>query len=280
MKTFISIALLVVLAGCGMSDKLDVIRDRINVGDDTQVSILGQVSRTGDISDKVRGLTDDVRGLTQKGMHAQTLGVALQGMFSPENTQQSSAQSPPMAMIPFAQTFAQEATEDEAVQIFDLLRHEALDTGTGIVPRTQAIVALFGLGFIAGQIPLDRFMNILATHVDNKGSYEETCYFAGEARYLFLRDGLFTPITQQAKIQNLGTLRAAVGHFRSMKRLARLTYSKKFAIVIPAMFVNNVFNPGEVTTLGAQAQAQFKTMLDPDVYNSPEAQALLAELTF
>src|SRR5580765_2381321 len=132
MKRLIPIILLGILSGCGMPDKLDDVRDKLTQSDQTQASILGEVTRTGNGTDNVQNLTQEVRDLTRNGMHTQTLGVALQGMFSTENTQQSSNQSPPTAMIPFAQTIALEATEDEAISLCDLLKHEALDTGNGI----------------------------------------------------------------------------------------------------------------------------------------------------
>jgi len=253
------------VSGCGVQQTMQSTLDSLNNSNALQAELLAAEQQIIALNQQIADSTSDM-------LHSQTLAVALTGMFDPNNTAQL---TPPTLMIPYAQSFAQEATEQELLQTCDLMRQDA-ESGGGVSTIHSRSVDLTAIGLIGGLAQEAKADSIFTDEVENHGQYEEVTYLIGEGRYMFIRDGLFKPLVETAQVYNIGTLQAAAQAFASMKYIKNLPYSNLFKIQVSGLPVNDQFDPSEVVSLGAEAKQTFTQKLDSATLQTTDAKNALA----
>lgn len=250
------------LSGCGLPKMLE------KTGKNTE-EMLQNVEAGNELQQQILAANNEI----VKGIHKQTLAVSLENMFKPENTAQL---RPPTRMMPFAHTFANEATANEIIETQHVLISDAYYGD--ILNFKSRLTSLVGAGAIAGFTSMDKTRHIFRNHVENPGEYEETAYRFAMVRYLFIRDALFLPIVEKVKYLNVQNLRKLVDYFFSLKHLANLPYQGRFEIDIPDLFVNETLNPTEIGTLASRAKQRFQNKLKPSELARQEVKDLLNQL--
>jgi len=251
------------------------------------------------------GITKDMRDQTtnlNKGMnktndavHRQILVIALKELTSPENTESLHT---PARMLPFANTFAEEATPEELIKEFHTLWTDVQYGGeTTNSPATAEDVRLKGRNVayraasaLAAMTTDEKFAEIVRTNIMLQSRFEETAYAFALCRYEFTSEYLFKPVVEKTKKLNLDALRKAVGYYRSMKQIASSTYTAQMSFDV-ALFKEEVqdgkkvvvdakieFNDGERGAKAKSAARRFKRELPKNILALPETQKLLNEL--
>ncbi len=232
---------------------------------------------------------------TNDAVHRQVLVISLQQLTAPENTESLHT---PARMLPFANTFAEEATTEELIKEFHTLWTDVQFGGeTTNVPATpedvrlkSRNVAYRAASAIAAMTTDEKFAEIVRTNIVMQSRFEETAYAFALCRYEFTSEYLFKPVVEKTKKLNLDALRKAVGYYRSMKTVAQSPYTAQMSFDI-ASFKEEVqdgkkvvvdakieFNDGERSAKAKSAARRFKRELSKSTLALPETQSLLNEL--
>lgn len=237
------------LGGCGAVTDT---RDLVQKGNQTQSDILDGVERTAELTSKMK----EILGKTENVIHLQMLSVAWQGMISPDNV---GSLNPPTRMMPFAEAFATEATQDELIRVVHLLLTDAM---MSTASQEFRMVSLVALSSIAGFTSLEKTKAILRSQIEMNGKYQSTAHVFGVVRHDFIRDYLFNPIIETSKFLNVATLYEAVSQFNNLKHLAALPYVNTLELKIPSLSVVTKLEPALLKSLGRKAKRRFIEKMD------------------
>lgn len=245
MRAAVTAWLALTLAGCGIQKAAEDTLDAVRISNETQKQLL-------------------------HGIHLQTLSISLEKMLSPENTE---VLHPPLRMMPFAATFAAEATSRELIETIHTLWMEArLAPPEQEKVRRVSVVAMSALSAFASR---DAVRSLFRSEIEEGGLYEETACALGAARWGFIRDYLLGSILENAKVLNLGTLRRAADLFESLKELALGGHAERLRLEIASLGVDIAVEPGALRALGRRAKRRFVAELPPETLAIAETQALL-----
>ncbi len=277
MKRFLILSSILALAACGPIRDMDKM-----------------VHTTDEMRDNTRELNEGMKK-TNEAVHRQVLVISLQQLMAPENTESLSS---PARMLPYANSFAEEATPEELIKEFHTLWTDVIYGGeTSKVPPTpedvrlrSRQVSLRAASAIAAMTPADKFAEIVRNQILLKGEFEETAYAFALTRYDFTREYLFKSVVENRRDQNVQTLHAAVKYYRVMKKIASMGYADKMEFPIPVfkaqpegdklVVVDDVLklNTDDLAAKGRSALRRFNRELSKDVLAQPETQRLLNEL--
>lgn len=259
MRLFLFLWLAPFLYGCGIASMAQHTVDGI---DKTNA----QLQKTNELTAQMKEILDE----TQGAIHLQVLTIAFQQLLSPDNTQ---VLVPPLRMMPYAETFADEATEDELIRSVHILLQEAILAPPEM--KNYRMVDLMALSAIAGFSSMDKTKGILETQVEEKGRYEGTAYVFALSRYNFIRDFLFSPLVENTQYLNTGALKEASDNFLALKHIASLPYVGSLVLQIPSLGVDSKLEPTQLTLLGKKAKRNFLSKLGQSDLASPEVQKQL-----
>ncbi len=204
--------------------------------------------------------------------HRQTLNTAYTNMLSPDNTL---FLNPPTQMMPFAQTFADEATADELVQVeYVLLNTVQLPAqGTETAAQTQdRMVSFAAFTTLAGLTQKPKFDALLSQQVEQGGRYYDTVSSMAAARYSFILNVLFTPLVERSTTLTVGSLQEAVTRFNAMRALVYLPYASQMTLVNPNTKGKIAIDPvSAFRNLGLNAIDDFQSGLDAKTFAANQA---------
>ena len=241
MRIFLFLWLAPFLYGCGIANMAQHTVDGI---DKTNA----QLQKTNELTAQMKDILDE----TQGAIHLQVLTIAFQQLLSPDNTQ---VLVPPLRMMPYAQTFADEATEDELIRSVHILLQEAILAPPEM--KNYRMVDLMALSAIAGFSSMDKTKGILATQVEQKGRYEGTAYVFALSRYNFIRDFLFSPLVENTQYLNTGALKEASDDFLALKQIAGLPYVASLVLQIPSLGVDSKARANANHPAGQKGETEF-----------------------
>ncbi len=281
--------------GCGLQKIASDTRDGVTASNQKQQELLDEIRKTNSETERLRVLTQQlVEGMnrTNAGVHLQILTQALQGLLSADAT---ALLMPPLRMMPYAEVFAKEASADELIQLVYSLLTEVLrgfdSTETGDKRIRPRMVALTAASALSAFTPAAKTEEILTTHIQNRGRFEDTAYLFGLCRYNFIRDYFLKPVLGGTTV-NIDSLRKVVAEFNSLKSLAGRSYADRFRATFPQLvevngtprtyqdLVDSLKQP-ELVGLARAAVRRFQdsaTGLSAEVLASAEAQNLLGQL--
>jgi hypothetical protein len=242
------------LAGCGIADTAEKTHGEVQKSNTLQKEMLANIQKTSD------------------AVHLQVLTVAMQQMMAAENTANL---NPPVRMMPYAETFAKEATADELIRVAYVLWTDAQEGGDD---RKARQVSLAALSALAGLAPDDKAAEILRIQIDEGGRFKDTAYVFALSRYVFIRDFRLSPILEKVKYLTKGALREAVSHLSALKALASLPYVDRLVLTVSALEVDESIAPAEAGTLSEKAKRRFQEGLDGAELATPEVQELMKQL--
>ncbi len=254
-----------VLVGCGVTEIGKETRDLVKHSNQTQEDILGGVQKTAELTEKMKKILEK----TEDAIHLQTLSVAWQQIISLEN---KGCLNPPTRMMPFADAFAREASEDELIKVAQLLLQDSMNSTSAGEIRMISVV---GMSAIAGFTSLEKTKGILRTHVDQKGKFQWTAYVFATVRFDFIRDYLFNPLVENSKFLTIGSLLEAVAQFNNLRHIAGLPYVNSLELIIPSLEIDTRVVPTSIKTLGRKAKRRFLEKMDPADLQNAEVKELL-----
>jgi hypothetical protein len=253
----IGLGLVFFFSGCGIQSTAEQTRDEVIKSNVTQGRLLDGINKTNN------------------AVHRFALATALHNLFDPLNTV---VLFPPTRMMPFAEDFAKEATEEEITKLsYDLIQ-DASQGSTATTPEEQAKdemdrrARLTGMGLIAAFIPDDKWAKILKTQVDGKGRFESTVYSMAAARFGFIRDFLYNPLIDLGR-PNQGSLNDTAEWFGRMKSIATASYVSSIVLDIPNLAEHDEVSLADLKRLADQGIN--KVMSLPDFAKSTEGQRVL-----
>lgn len=257
----------VLLAGCGIQETTEKTLGAVEVSNETQKQLLEHTQELKRITELMQGMMASV----EHGIHLQTLSTSLEKLLSPEAT---AILNPPLRMMPFASTFAGEATEHELIQTVHTLFTEAqVAPPEHELTRRVSLVAMSALSAFAS---LEKTRGIFLSHIEEHGRFEETALAMGAARFAFIRDYLLGSILENAKVLNVGLLREASTQFVSLRHLVDVPYAARLELSIPALAVEMKVSATEMQTLGRKAKRRFTKELPPEVLALPTVKEWMA----
>lgn len=242
------------LSACGIREVAEDTRREVQKSNDLQNEILTHIKKTSD------------------AVHLQVMTVALQQMLAPENTANL---DPPIRMMPYAETFAKEATAEELIKTCYVLLTDA-QSGSG--DRRTRLASLVAMSAVAALAPAEKSAEILHVQVDEGGRYRDTAYAYTLARYVFTRDFLLTPIVEKTKYLTEGALKEVVTSFNTLKAIRDLPYQSRLVLEIVSLDVDESIPPSELKAIGEKAHRRFQADLDGGVLASLGVQDLLKQL--
>lgn len=274
MKALVVLASLTcLLAGCGIQEVAEDTLDAVGKGNETQQKLLQYMRKTHELTRRIEGLNGDIAD----GIHRQTLAVSLAGMLNPENTK---VLNPPFRMMPFAETFAKEATEDELVQTFYVLLQEVKFAPAEY--EQVRMVSLVAMSALAAFCPTEKFHRILELQIDGRGTYEETAYAMGACRFFFIQNLLIRPNLDASASLNRGILRETVRQLKNMSQLVLHPKVKQMVLKVKSLNIEFFVDPSQLDLghEGSLLQIAHRRFLgegglSSDELTDPEVQQLL-----
>jgi len=254
------------VSGCGLERLARETKNEVVVSNQTQRDLLEYMRKTHMLTEQLRDLTTKM----EQGVHLQILTVSLEQMFNPTNT---AVLAPPTRMMPYAESFAKEATEDELIRIIHVLWQDAYSKPKYLKESGQT--SLVGLSTIAALTPEAKARNILHLQIEERGRFEDAAYVFALARYAFTRDYLFHSTIEGMKYLNKGALRDCTQHFSVMKYLSELPYADRFELNLPSLDIEEKLDPKELRLLARKAKRRFENGLDQQTLGTVEVQELL-----
>jgi len=235
----------------------------------------GMQERLAEYIQQTKNLTAEIERLNSEiayGIHLQTLSLALAGMFAPENTEVLSPV--PFGMMPYAETYAHEATEEELIRTIDLLLKRVYFTPNSY-PKVRQ-VSLMAMGLLSSFAEDDKVNAIFSDNIKRPGLYEEASGVLGVCRYHFTRDYLLIPIYENSDLQNVNTLRKGVYYFERMTELVRSPYAKHFVFALPSLGIDMwTVNIEDLRLVGSRAEHKFSQKLTGTEVQTLEVKKLL-----
>ncbi|MFL5812903.1 MAG: hypothetical protein ACJ763_04950 [Bdellovibrionia bacterium] len=221
-------------------------------------------------------------------IHKQTLVVALTEMMKSENTQYL---FPPTGMMPAGQTFADEATSDEVVQLV----YVTLKDIDEVQPQTtlsakeaedldhKKLSKFTSLEVIAGLMSQESVEEAVRHEIKGGGRYDTTVYKLLMLRTLLVKSILIEEDLFSVKLDDLGKIQEAIKRISELDWIARLPFADQIGVKTRGMLNsdNNVeekLDPKMTVSMWNRLALALKSELDPaKVGNSEEAQARVAQ---
>ncbi len=188
---------------------------------------------------------------TNNAVHLQALMIALDKIDDVENFDKMFPV--PMTVLPFAQTFAEEATAKELVELaYVWIKHisqvaplEDLDDAGKIKLFKEKRVYLSGLAAISGFIP-DKVVEEIVKHdIDGLSRFEKTALQLLALRAWFIRDAMLKESILSETIPNADTLAEAIKYMDKIDYILRLDRVNDVAIRVRAAGVPSDFTEGK-----------------------------------
>jgi hypothetical protein len=258
-------------SGCGIQSTTEQTRDEVIKSNVTQNALLDHMKSVDALTSR---LLDGI-SKTNDAVHLQVLTVSLQNLFDPLNT---SVLFPPTRMMPYAETFAKEASEEEITKMAYLLIQDASQGSTATTPEEQAKdelqrrVRLTGMGLICAFIPDAKWASILKTQIDERQRYETTAYAMAAARFNFIRDFFYNPLISMDRV-NQGSLKDTSEWFGRLKSLATANYLNSIVLDIPNLGEHDTIALDDFKRLAQDGRDKVLSL--PDFAKSPGGQKLL-----
>jgi hypothetical protein len=249
MRIVVALSLVWLVAGCGLFKDMGDTKDEVRGSNDRLDRILALLSRAGEAA------------------HRQTLLLSMEQLLKPENT---AVLSPPTRMMPFAETFAREASSDELVRSVCVLYEDALHQPAD--HKSTAQVSIVAMSALAGLTPEPKARVLLGEQIPD-GRFEETAYAYAVARFAFIRDLLFKPLLTGRHL-NRGILDESLNQFQAMKALAQSPYVSRFELDIPELEIEESVKMESLKALGQRARSKFARV--QEIAENPELVKRLA----
>lgn len=262
MKKFLLLSTVFMFMGCGIQETAEKANRLVEESNRLQKELLSESIAMRALTDK---MTDSV--------HGQTLAVSLQGMLAPENTQ---VLQPPFRMMPYAEGFAKEATDEEFAEVLDILYQEAVISSSEY--NDHRMISLTAMSAIAGLASQEKFEQFLKLQIDEKGKFEEVAYAASVFRYNFIRDYLFESKLELALYFNLKLFEDSAKHFKSLKYLSHHPERSKFAVKIANLQIDVSIEPQEISLLSKKAKRKMDTKLSKEERADEKAKKISDDL--
>ncbi len=171
-KNLLMVTLVLFVAGCGVQKAAEDTRDLVSASNEVQRKILDGINQTNKSTAEMKA-----------SVHLQILTLALQNMLSKQ------AAIAPTLMLPYAEAYAKEASEEELIQTAYVL----LSTFAMPAPPTMSAdeievrkVSFGAFKALAGLVSDEKFTGILKSQIDNGGRYADTTAVLVAGRSAFL----------------------------------------------------------------------------------------------
>jgi hypothetical protein len=221
-------------------------------------------------------------------IHKQTLVVALTEMMKPEHTRYL---FPPTGMMPAGQTFADEATSDEIVQLIyvTLKDIDEVQPQRGLEPKEaeeldhDKLGKFTSLEVITGLMSQKNVEEAVRREINGGGRYDLTVYQMLMLRTLLIKSILVEEDLFSGKLDDLGKIEEAVKRVSELDWIARLPFSDQIGVKTKGMLnpdnnVNEKLDPKMTVSMWNRLALALNSELDPaKVGNSPEALARVAQ---
>lgn len=276
--------------------------------DDMKKATTDMRTSTSEMNDKMNGMNKSTAEMNEKmtstikaidatnkkmekvnsAIHKQTLVVALNEMMKPENTQYL---FPPTGMMPAGQTFADEATSDEVVQLvyvtlkdIDEVQPQRRFTAQETADLDHSKLSKFtSLEVIAGMMSQDNIEDAVQTEIRAGGRYDNTVYQTLMIRTLFIKSILIDEDLFAEKLDDLGKIQEAITRVSNLDWIARLPFANQIAVKTKGMQnpdnnVNEKFDTKMMGPMWNRLAIALNSELDPaKVGDSADAQARVAQ---
>jgi hypothetical protein len=221
-------------------------------------------------------------------IHKQTLVVALTEMMKSENTQYL---FPPTGMMPAGQTFADEATSDEVVQLvyvtlkdIDEVQPQTTLSAKEIEDLDHKKLSKFtSLEVIAGLMSQENIEEAVRHEIKAGGRYDTTVYKLLMLRTLLVKSILVEEDLFSVKLDDLGKIQEAIKRVSELDWIARLPFADQIGVKTRGMLnsdnnVDEKLDPKMTVSMWNRLALALNSELDPaKVGNSEEAQARVAQ---
>ena len=224
MKTNLLIALALTLSGCGLPLQLEEVNKNMAKMND---KINQMTDNTTNMSNSIGDMTDSL-GSTSKGIHSQSLMIALNELLKPENTKYVTlTNANVIPMIAPAKAFAEIATAEEIAGIAYLWISEInLCQVDDVLTKQQKDnfdlgkwIKLNALQLIAGFIPEETIDVMIHQQIKSGGSYRTAAEQIIVLRYLFIRDFLLETTISASALTNPAQYETALSYLDSLKNI-------------------------------------------------------------
>jgi|GEM_PF-5301852 len=218
-----------ILGGCRMNDALDSTISMNSKMDQTNQG-MSQMNQKMDDTNAGMAQTNSGMAKTNLSIHKQTLLIALSELQKEENTV---SLMPPTGMMPAGETFSNEATPTEMIQVFYLWLKE-IDSAQADDPNTnldrKKTIKLTGLEVIAGLAPQEKIDQLISEQVASSGRFESTVYQFLMLRSAFIDDVLIQESLLSNTMSNPGMFEEALKYMKELEIISKLKFRDKIAI--------------------------------------------------
>ncbi len=260
-----------------MNDQMNDMRSSTHAMNDKMNDTIQAIAETNRKMEKVNS-----------AIHKQTMVVALTEMMKPENTQYL---FPPTAMMPAGQTFADEATSDEIVQLV----YVTLKDIDEVQPQRQLspqetddldhkkLAKFTSLEVIAGLMSQKSVEDAVQTQIRSGGRYDTTVNQLLMLRTLLIKSILVEEDLFSVKIDDLGKAEEAINRVSDLDWIAKLPFASQVGVRTKGMLnsdnnVNEKLDPRMTVPMWNRLALALETELDPEkVGNSAGAQTRVAQ---
>jgi hypothetical protein len=260
-----------------MNDKMDDMRKSTAEMNDKMNQTIHAIAETNRKMEKVNS-----------AIHKQTLVVALTEMMKPENSQYL---FPPTGMMPAGQTFADEATSDEVVQLvyvtlkdIDEVQPQATLSAKEMEELDHKKQSKFtSLEVIAGLMSQDSIEEAVKNEIKAGGRYDTTVYKLLMLRTLLVKSILVEEDLFSVKLDDLGKIQEAIKRVSELDWIARLPFADQIGVKTRGMLnpdnnIDEKLDPKMTVSMWNRLALALNSELDPaKVGNSEEAQARVAQ---
>jgi hypothetical protein len=276
-----------------MSGALDEMRQLL---DQMRQSMAQMQSSMGSLNDKMDKTIQAIAETNRKmekvnsAIHKQTLVAALTEMMKPENT---AYLFPPTGMMPAGQTFAEEATSNEIVQMIyvtlkdiDEVQPDSAPSRSRQTPEEMdhdKLAKFTSLEVIAGLMPQTSVEEAVTTEINNGGRYDMTVYQLLMLRTLFIKSILIEEDLFAGKLDDLGKIQEAITRVTQLDWIVRLPFAAQIGVKTRGMIdpddnVDERVDLRMTVPMWDRLARALDTELDPaKVGTSPEALAKVQE---
>jgi hypothetical protein len=267
-----------------MNNKMD---DMTKATQDMRVSTAAMNEK---MNDTIHAIAETNRKMEKvnSAIHKQTLVVALTEMMKSENTQYL---FPPTGMMPAGQTFADEATSDEVVQLVyvtlkDIDEVQPQDTLSAKEAQDfdhKKLSKFTSLEVIAGLMSQASIEEAVKIEINGGGRYDNTVHQLLMLRALLVKSILVEEDLFSTKLDDLGKIKEAITRVSELDWIARLPFVNQISVKTRGMLspdnnVNEKLDPRMTVTMWNRIALALTSELDPaKVGNSQEAQAQVAQ---
>jgi len=196
MKTIIALCTVVSLSACGVFKDMDNISSNMTAMNKRIDSMANNINS---MNGSVGGMAGSLSS-TSRGMHSQSLIIAMNEMLKSENTKYITLTNANIVpMIPYAKAIAEMASADELAGIaFIWLAEINTCTVDSFAPSKEVRdsvdlgkwIKLNALQVVSAFIPVETINELVESQINNDGIYKSAVYAILTLRYNFIKDYL------------------------------------------------------------------------------------------